>query len=49
MTTRRTPLGLGEGGLALWRQVNRAHSLDAVQAVQLLEACRERIVSTGLI
>ena len=26
----------------LWRQVNRAHTLDEVQKVQLLEACREK-------
>ena len=42
MTTRRVPPGLRSGGLLLWRQVNRDHKLDAVQAVQLLEACRAK-------
>ena len=36
------PEGLGEGGLALWNAVSEAHDLDAVQVVQLTEACRAK-------
>jgi len=42
MASRRVPKGLRSGGTLLWRQVNRDHSLDAVQQVQLLEACRAK-------
>ena len=42
VTARTPPVGLGAGGLALWRAVSRAHSLDAVQRVQLEEACRAK-------
>lgn len=38
----RTPSGLASGGRALWKAVTEAHSLDAVQEVQLLEACRAK-------
>jgi hypothetical protein len=39
---RRTPPGLGPGGRALWKAVTEAHELDAIQEVQLLEACRSK-------
>lgn len=42
MTKRVIPAGLGVGGRELWRQVTSAHELDAVQKVQLLEACRAK-------
>jgi hypothetical protein len=35
-----TPSGLKAGGAALWAAVTEAHTLDAMQEVQLLEACR---------
>ena len=38
----RTPRGLGAGGRALWSAITEAHELDAVQQVQLLEACRAK-------
>jgi len=38
----RTPSGLSAGGKALWRSVSEDHVLDAVQEVQLLEACRAK-------
>lgn len=34
--------GLGVGGAALWSQVTSSWTLDAVQEVQLLEACRAK-------
>lgn len=37
-----TPRGLATGGRALWKAVTDAHELDAVQEVQLLEACRAK-------
>jgi hypothetical protein len=36
------PEGLSVGGRALWVSVTEAHTLDAVQAVTLLEACRAK-------
>lgn len=36
------PAGLSTGGAALWSAVTGEHSLDAVQKVQLLEACRAK-------
>ena len=33
---------LGPGGAALWAAVTEVHELDAVQRVQLLEACRAK-------
>lgn len=40
MTT--TPTGLGPGGHSLWTSVTEAHELEAVQLVQLEEACRAK-------
>ena len=40
MTT--TPTGLRRGGKALWKAVADDHDLDAVQQVQLEEACRAK-------
>jgi hypothetical protein len=40
MTGWDTPEGLESGGLALWTAVTEANVLDAVQVVQLTEACR---------
>lgn len=40
MTDWVAPSGLESGGLALWDAVTEAHTLDAVQVVQLTEACR---------
>jgi hypothetical protein len=37
-----TPEGLGPGGRTLWDDVTEAHDLDAVQLVQLEEACRAK-------
>ena len=42
MTGRQPPEGLGAGGSALWGAVTEAHELDAVQEVQLVEACRAK-------
>lgn len=42
MAVLRSPSGLGSGGKALWRSVSEDHTLDAVQEVQLLEACRAK-------
>ncbi len=42
MSPRPLPDGLRVGGAALWVSVNEAHTLDEVQAVQLLEACRAK-------
>lgn len=36
------PEGLSVGGLELWQNVVEGHTLDAVQKVQLLEACRAK-------
>lgn len=38
----RAPAGLGSGGKALWKSITDDHDLDAVQAVQLEEACRAK-------
>lgn len=38
----RVPSGLESGGRALWRAIVKDHELDAVQQVQLLEACRSK-------
>jgi hypothetical protein len=42
MTAARTPTGLGAGGRSLWRDVTALHTLNPVQKVQLLEACRSK-------
>lgn len=39
-TKPRCPSGMGPGGRALWRAVVDIHDLDAIQLVQLTEACR---------
>lgn len=36
------PTGLGPGGRSLWRAITKDHDLDAVQRVQLTEACRAK-------
>lgn len=36
------PEGLQTGGLALWADIDSEHDLDAVQLVQLTEACRAK-------
>lgn len=36
------PAGLSTGGRSLWRNVTAAHTLDATQKVQLVEACRAK-------
>ena len=36
------PEGLAVGGLELWQAVSGEHELDALQRVQLLEACRAK-------
>ncbi|WP_009473861.1 hypothetical protein [Rhodococcus sp. JVH1] len=41
-TSPRAPQELGTGGKALWRDIVKDHELDAVQRVQLLEACRAK-------
>ncbi len=41
-TSTRAPQGLGPGGRALWRAVTKDHALDAIQLVQLTEACRAK-------
>lgn len=38
----KAPAGLGSGGQSLWKSVVDAHDLDAVQLVQLTEACRAK-------
>lgn len=38
----KSPAGLQAGGRSLWRSVVDAHDLDAVQLVQLAEACRAK-------
>lgn len=42
MAAKRTPAGLGRGGAALWRAVMTDYSIDALQEVTLLEACRAK-------
>lgn len=37
-----TPAKLGAGGRQLWTDIAEAYELDAVQLVQLLEACRTK-------
>lgn len=36
------PENLQSGGLALWNEITKAHALDAMQSVQLTEACRAK-------
>lgn len=38
----KTPTGLRAGGKALWQSITDEHHLDAVQVVQLEEACRAK-------
>lgn len=38
----KAPTGLGSGGRALWKSITDDHVLDAVQVVQLTEACRAK-------
>ncbi|MFI2664867.1 hypothetical protein [Micromonospora carbonacea] len=38
----KAPAGLGAGGRQLWRSIADEYELDAVQQVQLLEACRAK-------
>ena len=40
MPAQRVPPGLGRGGATLWRAIAKDHQLDAMQLVQLEEACR---------
>lgn len=40
MTKVTCPEGLQTGGRALWDAITKAHDLDAVQTVNLTEACR---------
>ena len=40
MTT--VPPGLASGGAQLWAEITGSHDLDAIQRVQLLEACRAK-------
>ena len=42
MPSISVPDGLAAGGRALWQAVAEVHELDAVQEVQLLEACRAK-------
>ena len=42
MVTLRVPPGLADGGSKLWSEVTETHELDAMQQVQLLEACRAK-------
>lgn len=42
MTAPKAPTGLGAGGRSLWRAIAGEHELDAVQLVQLEEACRAK-------
>lgn len=37
-----TPEALGDGGSRLWESIDEAHDLDAMQLVQLEEACRAK-------
>ena len=38
----KTPSGLGAGGRSLWKSIDSDHDLNAVQLVQLEEACRAK-------
>lgn len=38
----KAPSTLGDGGRALWNAIDDAHELDAMQCVQLEEACRAK-------
>ena len=40
MAKTKMPDGLAAGGSNLWREITRDHDLNAVQLVQLTEACR---------
>ena len=42
MAARRAPVGLAAGGRKLWIDVSGEHTLDIVQEVTLLEACRSK-------
>lgn len=42
MTTIKAPTGLGAGGRKLWRELTTLHEMDALQLVQLEEACRSK-------
>lgn len=42
MAARKAPTGLGAGGRSLWKSITDDHDLDAVQLVQLEEACRAK-------
>lgn len=42
MAKPKVPTGLSAGGRALWRSIIDEHELDAVQLVQLTEACRAK-------
>lgn len=42
MATLDAPSGLDVGGRALWDDITAVHVLDAVQRVQLTEACRAK-------
>jgi hypothetical protein len=42
LTVSDVPAGLATGGSALWSDITDSHELDAVQLVQLLEACRTK-------
>ncbi|OQO89920.1 hypothetical protein B1813_18950 [Saccharomonospora piscinae] len=39
---KRAPTELAAGGRALWKAITDEHELDAVQEVQLMEACRAK-------
>lgn len=41
-TEAPTPEGLRRGGVTLWQAITEAHDLDAMQLVQLEEACRAK-------
>ena len=38
----KIPSGLGAGGRSLWKSIDGGHDLNAVQLVQLEEACRAK-------
>ena len=42
MTEWKAPEGLSSGGRELWDAITAGHQLDAVQVVQLTEACRAK-------
>lgn len=48
MTLGDVPDGLRSGGEGLWLEVSGSHELDAMQRVQLLEACRAKDRLDGL-